>query len=80
MSDLEIYLRWISRMTFLGWTGVLASVATFVLIFTNIIPSGGWAITAGIASGIVLVLSIALLFNMSNRTDEIEGQLRGSGL
>jgi hypothetical protein len=75
MSDFELNLRWISRMTFFGWVGVLVSVTVGILIATSVF-TGILAVVLGVVAAPLLVVSIKLLLKMSFYADEMEDYAR----
>lgn len=71
MSDLEIYLRWISRVRLVCGLGLVASVVIGIM---SIMGNFGtfWGIFTGVASAVVLIVSLFGLNAMSNRVFEVE--------
>lgn len=71
MSDLEIYLRWISRIRLVCGLGLVASIVIGIM---SLMGSFGpdWSIVTGVASAVVFVATLVGLNAMSYRVFEVE--------
>lgn len=76
MSDLGIYLRWISRMRLLCSVALVASLVVGIM---SIMGSFGLVlgIILGVVSAVVLVASLFGFHNLSWRVFEVEESIHG---